>query len=1033
MKSLFLHSLLWRTLLPVIVVGTVTSLSLIALLVPPLAELIQKRADKIVTHTTYLATNICEERFSDILDLRMEENAAMNEYSQKEALEEIKSIAGKFPDTRIIILDSHGEIVETSFRHDGFQARQLLDLLDNQRRTDSGAVLIEFMGESILVNRAYFPFWRWHIIIFMPQDKYLVPVNIVKKIITFGVLGTLLTVLISLVFLFSFQVNRPLRKIIQATKQLGRGNFQPVGISGKGEIERVAVAFDGMVHTLKNDKEKIERILRELGESEEQYRILFEQAAVGVAISDSYKGSFVRVNRKYSEIVGYSLEELYQESFQNITHPEDVDDDLQLLNQMLRGEIDEYSLEKRFLHKDGSVVWGKITVSPMWLKGDAPEYHIAILEDITQRKLLEQELAEKNTLLESVIMQSPVPIVVIKAPDRKLLYINDAALEIVGIERSHLEIQLSDIESNVRFFNPDGSEYPLDETAIFLALQGVETINREVIIKGSDGTMRWVSGHANPVYNRNNEIIAAINIFPDITNQKRSEEAIRESEKRYRLFMEASPDPIVTYDIHGKALYINPAFTRIFGWTPEELLGRKIPYVPDNAWPETNEMLKMLRSGVNYSGFSTRRLDKSGKEIDVVFSWGVWRDHNDNPAGSIVIVRDVTKETMLKQQLMQAHKMESIGSLAGGIAHDFNNILSPIIGFSQILVHDLPPQSQNHEQAQTIFNAGMRARDLVKQILAFSRQSAHEFLPVKVQHILKEVLKLGRSSIPKSVTISEDIQSSCGPVMADSTQLHQVVMNLVTNAYHAVDNERGEITLRLTEIRLDIGDLVETALSPGNYALLSVADNGTGMPSDVLEKIFDPYFTTKKEGKGTGLGLSIVYGIVKDHKGDIRVYSEPGEGTTFNVYLPVIKNESSEYSEDQSYQLELGHEHEHILLVDDEYLVARQQKQMLERLGYKVSVYNDSLRALDAINQGPGDFDLVVTDMSMPNLTGIQLAERIRTKNKKIPIVMCTGFATESTKAKIEEIGINHLLLKPLLIERLSRAVRDALREAELK
>lgn len=625
-------------------------------------------------------------------------------------------------------------------------------------------------------------------------------------------------------------------------------------------------------------------------EIEIQLAGLFKQDAVGVAVTETQTGRFVSVNKKYAAIVGYSLEQLLNMTFQEISEPEDLRDDNEKLHLLVQGEIEEYSLEKRYIHSNGSLVWAKLTVYLLTAFGGEDGHHVAILEEITSRKLLEMELAEKNRLLESVIMQSPVPTTVIRAPGRELLYVNDAALKIAGIQRSLMELQLADIRTNVKFFTPDGIEYTMEETALFHALNGIETRNKEAIIEGIDGTRRWVSGSANPIYNEEGEIIAAVNIFPDITERKMAEDAIRESERRYRIIMEASPDPIVQYDMEGNVLYINPAFTRVFGWTSSDLLGKKIPYVPEDKKAEKEQMLDILKKGEEYSGFSTSRLDKDGNEIEVVLSWGTWRDQGNNLAGSIVLLRDTTEENMLKRQLLQAQKMESLGVLAGGIAHDFNNILSPIIGYSQMLRQEFEPGDKKYKRAASIFDAGTKARELANQILTFSRKSNLESMSVKPQVLLREVLDLCRSTIPHNVTLTHAIKSDCDAIYANPTQFHQIVLNLVINACHAVGKDTGDVIVQLDQVsgkeKMGKNDVLDSQ----NHIVLTVTDSGVGIDSGIIDNIFDPYFTTKGN-KGTGLGLSIVYGIVKELGGHISVDSEPGNGTTFSVIFPVIANE----------------------------------------------------------------------------------------------------------------------------------------------
>lgn len=385
----------------------------------------------------------------------------------------------------------------------------------------------------------------------------------------------------------------------------------------------------------------------------------------------------------------------------------------------------------------------------------------------------------------------------------------------------------------------------------------------------------------------------------------------------------------------------------------------------------------------------------------------------------------------LEERIQQAQKMESIGNLAGGIAHDFNNILFPILGMSELLLEDLPSGSVEYENVREIYEAGKRGSELVQQILAFSRQSEHKVIPVRVQSVLKEVLKLTRSTIPSNIEINREIQSDCGLVLADPTQLHQVGMNLITNAFHAVEEKNGKIFVELKEVMLSADDLVNTTLKPGKYALLSVADNGTGMPSDVMDKLFEPYFTTKEQGKGTGLGLAVVYGILKTHKGDIKVYSKVGEGSVFKIYLPLMKKKAEPVFADPLPELATGDER--ILLVDDEESVVRLEKQMLQRLGYRVTEVTSSIDAVRAFNATPDAFDLVFSDMTMPNITGDELARKLRAVRADIPIIICTGFSERINQEKADALGVNGVLMKPVVMYDLAKKVRKVLDDSGMK
>lgn len=349
-----------------------------------------------------------------------------------------------------------------------------------------------------------------------------------------------------------------------------------------------------------------------------------------------------------------------------------------------------------------------------------------------------------------------------------------------------------------------------------------------------------------------------------------------------------------------------------------------------------------------------------------------------------------------------------------------------MLGYCEFLKDDLPADSPQQEFVDGIFKSGLRAKDLVNQILTFSRQSDRSTVPVELQIVVKEAVKLCRSIISSNINITQDIQKDCARIVADPTQMHQIIMNLIVNAYHATEETGGEINIRLKEIQLGKNELKGSLLEPGRYARLSISDTGCGMAPPVLDKIFDPYFSTKPQGKGTGLGLAVVYGIVTEHGGHINVYSAVGKGTTFNIYLPLAEKTSDEMPTVKAV-LQQATGNEKILLVDDEKLIIQLESQMLKRLGYHVTFCENGAEALVLFKKNPTDFDLVLTDMNMPNMTGDLLAREILAIRKDIPIVICTGFSDKIGLDEAKAIGVKEFLMKPVAISELSAKVRKVL------
>jgi signal transduction histidine kinase/CheY-like chemotaxis protein len=549
------------------------------------------------------------------------------------------------------------------------------------------------------------------------------------------------------------------------------------------------------------------------------------------------------------------------------------------------------------------------------------------------------------------------------------------------------------------------------------------------------------------VKNKNGEIINVVLMGEDITERKQAEEKLKESEERFRNMIEQSPFAIEILTPDGQIRQVNPAWLQLWNF-PQEALPQVLkkynrlsdkqcidlgimPLIekafagePVNLPPIKYDAANTLK-GLGFTNAKMRNPWIQGRFYPV-------KSADGEILNIVSIYEDITERKQAEEEkkkleahLQQAQKMEAIGALAGGVAHDFNNILFPITGYAEMMLEDIPQDSPFEKRLNQILSGTRRATELVKQILTFSRQTEQELKPLKVQLVIREALKLIRASLPSNIEIYQKIDTNCGPVNADPTQIHQITMNLITNAYHAMQRDGGKLAVTVSEIYLESDDVEGMDVNPGPYIRFLVSDTGTGIDKAIIDQIFDPYFTTKEKDKGTGLGLSVVHGIVKSYGGDVRVYSELGKGTVLNVYLPRIESKTDMIEAENHLQIQTGNEH--VLLVDDEQHIVLMEKEMLERLGYQVTARTSSIEALEAFRSKPNNFDLVISDMTMPNMTGDQLAQKTIEIRSDIPVILCTGFSERINDEKAKSIGVRALVMKPIVKNELAKIIRKVL------
>ncbi len=755
----------------------------------------------------------------------------------------------------------------------------------------------------------------------------------------------------------------------------------------------------------------------------ELHQLIFEEAPYGIFLVDAWN-VIVDVNKGGCRILGYSQKDLVGVNAEVLIHPADLKDRPIHTREEILESIGGIRLFRRYRRKDGVYIDAEVHLKAV----AGTDIHVAMFQDITERKRAEVKLREREKRYRTLFEKAGDAIFILDAEGKeagKIVDLNQAAAEMHGYSVSEL------LGKHIRDLDaPEAAAAAPERIRQMLA---GKWISAEIIHRKKDGAEFPVEISAGVVELEGHRYFFAFD--RDISERKRAEQRLRESEARYRAIFDGASDGILLADAETMRFkYANLAICRFLGYTLDEILQLGVPDIhpPNDLSLVLFEFQALIRGEKQLTqNIPCLRKDKSVVHADIrtgtvklsgrPFIIGFFTDISDRMSAE-------KEKAELQAQLNQAQKMESLGTLAGGIAHDFNNILGGILGYAQLAQLELLENTRMKTFLSGIEKAGNRARDLVQRILAFSRQAEVEKRPVDLSVVINEALDLLRASLPATIEIRTDIHPDPGIVMADQTQIHQVLMNLCTNAFHAMKDGGGVLEIRLTPQSLGIDSELpmQEDVRPGKYLTLSVIDTGKGMDSYTLERIFEPYFTTKDVGEGTGLGLAVVHGIVKSHGGAMQVESRIGKGTAFHMHLPYIGNEERAWV-DERLSEKLPHGSGRILVVDDEADLADIMTRMLTLMGYDVHQYTDPQKALAGFAKEPGAFDAVVIDMTMPKVTGLQLAGEMVMIRPEIPIVLCTGFNRQVNPENASAVGIRKILKKPIAIQELAAALRGIL------
>ena len=668
-----------------------------------------------------------------------------------------------------------------------------------------------------------------------------------------------------------------------------------------------------------------------------------------------------------------------------------------------------------------------LVFNAVWMIATLVLYGVPIT--MLQKALKEKNIAEKE--LQSIIAKSP-DIIYRLDPAGRFIFISDAARQ---YGHDPLNLIGKHIDDLIHPDDKTGVEHVIHERRS--GLRG--TRNHEVRLfvpkKEKTGTTgryhnndEWITFNisSDGIYSEDrtsvDTYLGVQGVARDISKTKHYEEQLSQLAA---VVEQASEDVIIT-DTRGVIKYVNPAFEKITGYCQQEVIGKTPNILKSKKHDRTfyTKMWNTIKQGHTWKGYIWNKKKDGGLMLQDVTITPILGASN-KLTGYASLRRDVTLQKRIQEQLQQSQKMEAIGTLAGGIAHDFNNILSGILGYTELALDDVKTIPDAKDKLERILEGGKRATDLVRQILSFSRNQKKEPMPIIPKIIAKEVLKLLRASLPATIEIKH-VLTSDSYIFADATSIHQILMNLCTNAGYAMRNAGGVLSVRLEDVSLDESGVTHyVGLTPGKYLKITIEDTGHGIPKNIQKKVFDPFFTTKTLGEGTGMGLSAVHGIVKELGGAVTLYSEVGRGTRFNVFIPITM-ELADTNQRVEPALPMGGT-EKIIFVDDEKVQMELAIESLGRMGYRVTGFSDSVAALDHFKEHANEYDLVITDMSMPKMTGDKLTRKIHYIRPEIPVIMCTGLSEIMDEEKAKAINISAFLYKPVIAREMLRVIRKTL------